>query len=111
MVVRSISTRQHPLQFGGDVILSLPFEALLVRFEVGDAIADLLSLRLCPIHQGRHPIRLNDSTRHRRLDTNTLRKRFRVFDEPLKIGFPIRHGIFLERQAYRHMASAAMQKV
>jgi hypothetical protein len=37
---------EHPLPFGGDVVLPLPHEALLMRLEVGDALPDQLALGL-----------------------------------------------------------------
>src|SRR5450759_1773805 len=70
----------HPLEFGRGVVLPLPYEAQLMRLEVGDAMPDLLALGLHPIHRW-HPVRFDDGARYHWFDTNALRKCHRLFDE------------------------------
>ncbi len=98
----------HPLKFGRGVVFPLRYEALLMRLEVCDAIPDLLALRLPPIH-GWHPVRFDDGARHRWFDMNAHRKRHRLFDKPIEIGFPIEHGNLPQTQDYRHKPNAAMR--
>src|SRR5450759_1997277 len=100
----------HPLEFGRGVVLPLPYETLLMRLEVGDAMPDLLALGIHPIHRW-HPVRLDEGARYGWFDTNALRKRHRLFDERIEIGFPNDHGSFLRHRTYRHKPSAAMRKV
>jgi hypothetical protein len=63
--VGTMPRRQHPLPFGRDEILALPYEALLMGLEVGDALPDLLAL-------GRHPVRFDDGARRRRSDVSAF---------------------------------------
>ena len=70
----------HSLQFGRYVLLSLPYEALLMCLEVGDTLFDLIALGYPPIHDG-HSVWFDDRARHRWFDTDALRKRLRFFDE------------------------------
>jgi hypothetical protein len=58
----------HSLQFGRYVLLSLPYEALLMCLEVGDTLFDLIALGYPPIHEG-HSVWFDDRLRwHCRYD-------------------------------------------
>src|ERR1700686_432073 len=76
----------HPLKFRRGVILPLPFEALLMHLEVGDVTPDLLTLRSHPIHRWR-PVKFDHGARHYWFDANAFRKRLRILDELIQIGF------------------------
>src|SRR5665647_2704352 len=64
-----------------------------MRLEVGDVTPDLLTLRSRPVDRW-YPVRFDDGARHHWFDANAFRKRLRVLDECIEIGFPVVHGIF-----------------